>query len=112
MVELYVWSSCMYGRVVCMVESYVWSSCMYGRVVCMVESYVWSSCMHSRVLCMVEFLQTDDSWCCLRTAARMSDATGDWTSFEQPDWEEWAIVSVSIVCACVPELACGCAFEI
>jgi len=27
-----------------------------------------------------------------RTAAKISNATGDWTSFEQPAWEEWAIV--------------------
>ena len=27
-----------------------------------------------------------------RTATRVSNTTGDWTSFEAPDWEEWAVV--------------------
>lgn len=29
-----------------------------------------------------------------RTASRLSATTNDWTSFENPDWEEWAIVKV------------------
>lgn len=38
-----------------------------------------------------------------RTASKLSETTGDWTSFEGPDWEEWAVVAVSF-CVCSGKL--------
>mmetsp|Transcript_12155 Transcript_12155/g.29024 ORF Transcript_12155/g.29024 Transcript_12155/m.29024 type:complete len:539 (+) Transcript_12155:34-1650(+) len=49
-----------------------------------------------------------------RTASRLSATTNDWTSFENPDWEEWAIVKDDWKCEpfdkekfCLDNCTCG-----
>jgi alpha-amylase len=51
-----------------------------------------------------------------RSATKLSNTTGDWTSFEAPDWEEWAVVRNDWKCApdekhafCPANCTCGAA---